>query len=277
MTQFIQAQNLSLAWLAGLEHLLNCGGKDTNVIVEIGKAGEEDKRIRQLLDEFLVERSAYKKGFFPVTTVANTLFPQAFYYPQRGDNARSFLYQMQEQSFAITKRLQANRYGTYFQRMVAWPGKQKNVNQIEAIIRRLSKASNNPNCLSSAYEIGISGVEEEEESDEAQTEEIRIYQPGGDGRIMGFPCLSHISLTFFKKELHLTVLYRNQHFIRKAYGNYLGLSRLLLFLCQEIGCEPGTIVCVASHADAELSFGKRAITTLVQQCRSVLTAKQAAV
>ena len=274
VTKLLQAQNLSLAWLAGIEHLLKCGGKDINVIVEIEQVDKEDSRIRQLLDDFLAERSTHKEvELFPVTTVANTLFPQAFYHPQRGDEARSFLYKKHEQSFAVTKQHPANRHGTYFQRMVAWPGKHRNINQLEVIIYRLRKALSRSNPLSSAYEIGVSNVEEGE-PDRAQTEEIRIYQPGSDGRIMGFPCLSHISLTLFKSQLHLTALYRNQHFIRKAYGNYLGLSRLLLFLCQEIGCEPGRIACVASHADAELVLGKRAITTFVENCRSALSVKQ---
>jgi thymidylate synthase len=275
MTKLIQAQNLSLAWLAGIEHLVKCGGKDINVIIEIEQVGKEDSRIRQLLDDFLAERSTHKEvELFPVTTVANTLFPQALYHPQRGNDARSFLYWMHEQSFAITKRYQANCHGTYFQRMVAWPGKHKNINQLEMIIHRLQKGLRRSNPLSSAYEIGVSEVEDGE-LDTAQTEEIRIYQPGSDGRIMGFPCLSHISLTLSKSQLHLTALYRNQHFIRKAYGNYLGLSRLLLFLCQEIGCKSGRIACVASHADAELGLGKHAIIALVEQCRSALSVKQA--
>ena len=84
---------------------------------------------------------------------------------------------------------------------------------------------------------------------------------------MGFPCLSHISLTLYKGRLNMTALYRNQHFIRKAYGNYLGLSRLLRFICREVGCEAGALVCVAAHADAELGNGKRDINKLVLDCR----------
>ena len=271
MTKFIHTQNLSLAWVTALEHLLVCGGKDTNVIMEIEQVDEEDIRIRQLLDDFLHERSMHTgHDFFPVTTVANTLFPQAFYEPRRGEGARAFLYQMYKQSFAIAQRLQANHYGTYFQRMVAWPTKDENVNQLESIINRLRKGLNRPNPLSSAYEIGISDVGETD-LDTPETEEIRIYQPGRDGRLMGFPCLSHISLTLFKRRLHLTALYRNQHFIRKAYGNYVGLSRLSRFLCQEVGCEPGELMCIASHADAELSLGKRSIILLAQRCKSIVS------
>jgi thymidylate synthase len=273
MSKFIHAHNLSLGWLDALEYLLVCGGKDTNVIVEIEQVDKEDMSIRQFLDDFLQKKSTHAgEEFFPVTTVANTLFPEALYEPRRGQEARSFLYQMYAQSFAVTKRLPANRYGTYFQRMIAWPTKNEkksgDVNQLEIIINRLRSGLSRQNPLSSAYEIGISDVEDMD-LDVSATGEIRIYQPDCDRRLMGFPCLSHISLTLSKGKLHLTALYRNQYFIHKAYGNYIGLSRLLRFLCQEVGCETGELMCIASHADAELSLGKRAITLLVQQCRSL--------
>lgn len=273
MTKLITASNLSVGWLVALEHLLVCGGKDTNMIVEIEHVDEENLQMRQLLDDFFHMRSIHTgEVFLPVTTVANTLFPQSLYQPHRGKDARPFLYQMYEQNFTIIQRLPANNHGTYFQRMIAWPAKDKkrkkveNVNQLENIICRLRKGLSRQNALSSAYEIGISDVATE-------TEEIRIYQPDNDGRLMGFPCLSHISLTFFKKQLHLTAVYRNQYFLHKAYGNYVGLSRLQRFLCQEIGCEPGTLMCIASHADAELNIGKRAIIQLIQQCKLITAEK----
>jgi len=270
MTKYIQAQNVSSGWLAALEHLLLCGEKDVNVIVQIEDVGEEELRIRQFLDEFLAEQNARKEGYYPVSTVANTLFPQAFYNPRRGEAVRRYLYEMAEQSFAIARRLPANQNGTYFQRMIAWSAKDKKLNQLEVIIKHLRGGLERGNSLSSAYEIGLSDVEETN----LNTGEIRIYQPGHDGRLRGFPCLSHIRLTLSKGKLHMTALYRNQHFVQKAYGNYVGLGRLLLFLCQEVGCGVGELVCVASHADAELNLGKRAIIALVQRCKAASTVTQ---
>jgi hypothetical protein len=267
MTALIQAQNISLGWLSAMEHLLRVGGKDTNVIVAIANSEQEELHIRHLLDTFLMEHStAQGKTLYPVVTVANTLFPQALYRPERGEDARPFLYDKYRQSFQVKKRLPANRSGTYFQRMVAWQGKRGEVNQLEAVIQRLKSERKRSNPLSSAYELGISSVEEDEED-----AELRVYEPGRDTKVMGFPCLSHISLTLFQQKLHLTALYRNQHFIRRAYGNYVGLTRLLHFLCHEIGCEPGELVCIASHADAELSLGKREITALVEQCKAAIS------
>jgi hypothetical protein len=85
--------------------------------------------------------------------------------------------------------------------------------------------------------------------------------------MMGFPCLSHISLTLHTNPIHLTALYRNQGFLRKAYGNYVGLARLARFFAREVGVRVGEIVCVASHADVELDVaGKRALELLVAHC-----------
>lgn len=264
MTKLITAQNLSLGWLQALDHLILCGGRDTNVMVVIEQIEKEVADIREELDMFL---SQQKKRAYSVNTVANTIFPRAFYRPARGQEARSFLYQMyEEQFFPVIKKWSANSHGTYFHRMISWSGMHGTVNQLENVILKLKKELGRPNTKSSIYEIGISTAEEEEQ--DSYMHELRIYQPETDRTsVVGFPCLSHISLTLLKGRLHLTALYRNQHFIHRAYGNYLGLSRLLAFLCQETACEPGELSCIASHADAELSLGKRAITDLVQSCK----------
>ena len=260
----INVPNLSLGWLCGLEHLLDCGGKATHLHIAIENIHEENVEIRHLLDRFSEYKSVY-----PTSTVANTIFPAALYYPHNpnlmGDKARHHLYQMYRQGDKVRRRIPANRSGTYFNRMIDWPGSGGKVNQLERIIVRLqsNRARNNP--LSSNYELSIGGSEDCITQD--NTADIQIRLPGTDTGIMGFPCLSHMSLVLDKGRLSMTALYRNQHFIRKAYGNYLGLSRLLSFICQEAGCEAGELVCIASHADAELSKGKRDIVRLVKDCR----------
>ena len=44
---------------------------------------------------------------------------------------------------------------------------------------------------------------------------------------MGFPCLSHVSLSLQKGVVHMTAIYRNHEFIKRGYGNYVGLGRVL--------------------------------------------------
>ena len=46
-------------------------------------------------------------------------------------------------------------------------------------------------------------------------------------------------------------VYRHQYLITKAYGNLVGLSRLMHFLCEQTGAECGELVVHATLADAE--------------------------
>ncbi len=273
----ISASNLSLGWLAAVEYLLECEGVTSQLSVGIENVGEENMEMRSLLDQF-----SEFKGIPSVSTVANTIFPVALYYPDNpkltGDKARHHLYQTYLQGNKVRRRCPGNRNGTYFGRMIDYPiNKVKATplerNQIERIIMRLKSNLTRGNPLSSIYELSV-GVSEDYLSQD-NTADIKIRQPDKDTRIMGFPCLSHISLNLCKGHLNMTALYRNQHFIRKAYGNYLGLSRLLRFICREVGCEAGTLLCIANHADAELGTkGGRDIKKLVQDCREAASYSQ---
>jgi hypothetical protein len=269
----ISVPNLSLGWLAALEYLLESGGTATNLLVEIENVSEEHMEIHNLLDRF----SEYKGGD-PVSTVANTIFPIALYYPDNprlsGSKARHHLYQVYTQGNGVRRRCRANIYGTYFGRMIGWRSGKVKTNQLENIIQRLKDNLTRANPLGCNYELSVGGSEEYLPHD--NTADIQIRQPDKDTRIMGFPCLSHISLVLDNGRLNMTALYRNQHFIRKAYGNYLGLSHLLRFICREVGCEAGTLVCFAAHADAELSKGKGNIKKLVQDCREAASHSQMA-
>jgi hypothetical protein len=88
--------------------------------------------------------------------------------------------------------------------------------------------------------------------------ELAVYRPELDAKLgMGFPCLSHVSL---KLDLalgivHLTAIYRNQYYLQRAYGNFLGLLRLQAFIARELGIGQGEFVCHATHAKLEAGRG----------------------
>ncbi len=274
MITTIQEPNFSVAWLTALEHLLACGGRDVHLTVAFDHAGAEQRDIRRLLDRFLAEQRSQR--VLPVRTVANTIFPHALYRPDLGDQARSHLYRTAQLGRAVSSRHSANKRGTYFGRLMAWPGSQPPVNQLERTIERLKRQLASGGPKSSAYELSLAdaGCDPAADGQEVydSTGEMLMYLPGKDTLIMGFPCLSHISLTLVQRQLHLSATYRNQHFIRKAYGNYLGLHNLLGFIAGEAGCSPGKVICVATHADAELGsgrgFGKQALSELARECRA---------
>jgi hypothetical protein len=72
----------------------------------------------------------------------------------------------------------------------------------------------------------------------------------------GGPCLAHISLTLDEGVLSMVALYRRHSYIPRAYGNFLGLARLLVFLSVESGHEVGNLLVVTGHAVDDASGRK---------------------
>jgi hypothetical protein len=260
--QVVDHENISRAWLKALDCLLaQDEGKAIHLTVCIRQPeAPEDTGIRTALDGFMAKARERKPRLWPVSTVANTMFPAAFYQPE-DDHPRARLYELHRKAQGIQERLGRDS-DNYFNRLVAYPvpGGEP-FNQLEYIVDRLLKQrkprkGGRGGALSSAYEIGLTIPD---------GADLRIQAPGQDRNTRGFPCLSHISFTLAHDRLNLAALYRNQHFIARAYGNYLGLTRIADFVGREVGVEVGEIVCMATHADAEYKdYGKHAIETLAQ-------------
>lgn len=256
----IEAPSLSAAWTHAMRHLLDTPtGKAVNVAVAFSTI-EEDMGIRTAVDSFLSSAAAKRPGknVLPVETVASTLFPQSWYVPDRAADPRQHLYRMRDRAARVHRRITGpNERETYFDRLVAYPSPSGTpVNQLEEQVVRLRRELSHNGPKSSAYELGVS-----------EPGDLRIQQPGNDRLMLGFPCLSHISLTLYSDAIHLTAVYRNQGFLRKAYGNYVGLARLARFFATEVGVGVGEILCVASHADAEIDvIGKRELERLLAAC-----------
>jgi hypothetical protein len=271
MSHMIQGQNVSDAWLQAMEYLLGQdGGETANLAVAIARPTDEDARVRTIVDEFIEihRKTENKQGLERISTVANTLFPGALYRRELGGRARGHLFEMEKRGRRISRR--RNRTGTYFERLVAWPDNDEKdgFNQLEHVIGRLTAIRERGHRKSNATELGLTTQADVEMDGELS---LRIYGPGIDNRIMGFPCLSHITLTLLDKRLHMTALYRNHHYVRRTYGNYVGLGDLLRFIACESGYDPGEMVCVSSHADAEFAaFGKQKLIELIKRCRAAI-------
>ena len=257
MAHLVKEQNLSLAWLKSMEILRDSGGKAVHLCVAVETPGIENAGIRNILDAELA-----RKNHYPIATVANTIFLSSLYRPEKlGNKAETHFYEGVAENRNIARRLRANQDGRYIDRMVEWNGPKGTVNQLKTMVRILKNELANSNTKSSRYEMAFI------EPDDYYTGggDLRIQQPDKDTKITGFPCLSHISFTLDHRKLNLAAIYRNQYFFQKAYGNYMGLSGLMRFLCIESGCEMGELLCIATHADAEL--GVKKLNGLIEACR----------
>ncbi|OPG16968.1 hypothetical protein [Ferroacidibacillus organovorans] len=228
MNYVVRGATVSETWLNAISYLVKNNKEAYNLIVEIDNPVEDDSAVRQQVNNTLKELS-----FQTIETVANTLFPAPYYVKgkERGTFYERFLY-----AYPILRKIQENRNGTYFGRLSAWKYKnseERGFNQLEETIRKLNREHDNGRGIRVMYEMSI-------------------YDPELDhNNQMGFPCLSFLSLKIRDGCLDMTAVYRNQFFLKKAYGNYLGLGRLLQFICDHTNYKLGTLTCIATHAEFE--------------------------
>ncbi|GAA4369633.1 hypothetical protein [Agromyces bauzanensis] len=268
------ARGISEAWVEVLEAMnAEPDGTATNVMVTIPAPSSADQvAVRRVLDEEL-----RKRGNHEVSTVANTLFPSAFYMPpdfawspelpqaqvDELDAAASSLYAEYLEILPLLTRVQANKGGTYFSRMIAWPGKVgPGTNQLHERVTYLRSELTHGRRTSNASDLVIAG--------DGEGVGIQEYA-ATDRRTRGFPCLVHIDLSVHKGTLALTAIYRHWHLITRAYGNMLGLARLQEFMCQQTGLAVGELVVIAGYANAEHSEygGRSGVTALLERARAL--------
>ena len=267
MAVFISEKDVSTAWVAALDRLLASGGDAVNFTVAIADATAEHQAVRQILDRFMRDRR--RRHHHPVelvSTVANTLFPSAWYLPERlGPGAAEHLYELERIARQVSRR--RNPRGTYFERMVAWPGPGKEeFNQLDQVVRRLRSARERGHQRGHEYEVGLAMP-----ADEIA---VPVLVAGKDRNTRGFPCLSHLSFSLLDGVVNLLAVYRSHDFISRGYGNYLGLGRVLQFVAEESGLPAGELTCVSASATAEInrgaSFGRDRVEALLDDCRAAL-------
>lgn len=280
MSALVTAANVSEAWIRTLDVASKEGGnRRVHLITAVSDPACEVVAVRNVLDNFLAGR-----GQQSVSTVSQTIFPTSLYEdPGFGwepgmsekdeailDDAAADLYSSYIGMLPMLMTVPANNRGTYFSRMITWPGTQEDgTNQLALRIDRLRSEARNGRRTNNTLDIDVGA---DALATEAPPAGIQVYDVG-DMRMRGFPCLTHIDLTLYQGALHCTAVYRHQYLIEKAYGNFVGLAALMRFLCQQGGCELGELVVHATLADAEL--GRRWVARLVADADAALEAEMA--
>lgn len=242
MNDVIRGENVTEAWKKSINHLLQKNGhQEYNLIVEVENPTRDDIETRKRFNELLI-----RMDYQSVETVSNTIFPYGMW--KKSDN-RSNFYERFIKVYPILRKISANSKGTYFGRLVQWSyGTDKCFNQIENSINKLEREKNNGRGIRVMYEMSI-------------------YDPALDNNNqMGFPCMSFMSIKVRNGFVDLTAIYRNQFFVQKAYGNFLGLGRLLEFIANESGYNVGKLTCIATHADLEPLRPKANFIKMVEIC-----------
>jgi hypothetical protein len=214
----IQADNLSLGWANVISELLKPGIQQIAPLTliirgfdEHGAAGEIPA-IRGAVDAFLAAQ-----GKRDTENVAWTIFPQRYW--EMAGKDRTLFFEIFIDAF---QRVQAfnprnNKRGSYFQRMIDLNGDGSGPNQLRWM---LDQYRDHPAARRASKFQATTFDPARDHSPTAQLE---------------FPCLQQVSFTFADDALHLNAFYATQQIARKAYGNYLGLSRLGAFMAHEMG------------------------------------------
>ena len=238
--QFFEVTDLGSAWLAGFSSLLETG--HSAVTLSITDPLREDLGVRREIEQTLVDLKASGNRDFrnvqSMDTVASTIFPIDL-YPGRGYAEHFF----DEVDLSEDLRSHSTRrgWGTYIGRLTRFPSPSgQPVNQLREALRRLQLAR----AWSSVVEMPVETPYEDLS--------LNILSDGEtDWRLWGGPCLAYVSVTRIGDRLSMLAQYRHHYYYMRAYGNFLGLARLLAFLAGESSLEVGELTVTTGHAEAD--------------------------
>jgi len=220
----VTTDNVSTAWAQAFLAVMK-PGTIAPLIVQVDMPEEvprEVENIRTTLDSSLSGGDLYS-----VHTVANTIFPDSLWNPGK---PRKELFGRYAKVWPRVKKCHHNKYGVYFQRMVAFPKYgQPFVNQLDYIISTYRKGNHRHSALQAS-----------------------VYCPlldATDQQRRGFPCLQQVAFAVNRGALTVTGFYPKQYIYNKAYGNYLGLCRLGQFMAAEMEVSLARMQCLVGQAE----------------------------
>ena len=258
----VHAEDVSSAWVQALSALNALAPRRSSLhtVVTIDNPTAEDPVIRKDVDQ-LLDNLAMQ----PIETVANTIFPvqMAATSHDHAELVRRYrtLYPL------LRTRWHLNSHGTYFGRLVAYPtsSQQDGYDQLGEVIRKIELEHTRGNAKTALYEAVVAHADDRTESDADEGESgtlsraLMVYSPTKDKLpVGGFPCLSHCSFQLDRDgRVHALAQYRSQYLVQRAYGNYLGLGRLLAYVCERTGRELGQLTVTAGYAQIEPKATRR--------------------
>ena len=260
----IEGPNLSLAWAKAFATLDGLPGKEAvglTVSFSGFEDGEpvEDQAIRIALDT-AIDATCPENA---VKTVANTIFPRTIWRIAHGDRQEFYRHYLENlPTYVAWDR--RNRKGTYFSRLIAFdvdprtgtvPGHtdQAPLNQLEVVISHCEPGRRRSYLQASIFDPA------RDHSEAAQ---------------LGFPCLQHLAFVpdFRTGTLTLNAFYATQQLFAKAYGDFLGLARLGLFVAGETDLTLDRVSCFVGVEKMDVRPLRAGITPLRMAISTALAA-----
>lgn len=220
MAQIIKSVNCLTAWRDVCRYIIQYGN-GFNLLVQIDSPlVYTQAQLTEIVNSGIITK---KK----IDDVVNTLFPVKL-HARSLTLTNSQFYDLHERIYLRGKTMHSrNRsmWGNYFLRFTKFGINGRN--QLQPIIDAIKNRANNQ---AACYIMHVSSVDYDNNT-----------------RVIGNPCLQYVQFGVHDNSLNLTAVYRNHDFLNKALGNYIGLSELLKFVCDETGSTMGGVTCHSIH------------------------------
>jgi thymidylate synthase len=220
MAHLIHTNNCLTAWKDACNHML-LNGDGFNLLVEIqNPLAYTQAQLDEITNSGVIDKTE-------VSDVVNTIFPVKLHARNAALTNTQF-YDRHEQIYLRGKRMHRknrSRWGNYFLRFTKFGSNRKN--QLQPIIDGINNRTNDQKAC---YIMHVSSIDMDNNT-----------------RVIGNPCLQYVQFGVYNNALHLSAVYRNHDFLTKALGNYIGLSKLLEFVCNETNSTMGTVTVQSLH------------------------------
>lgn len=220
MSQAIFSECPREAWRLGVAKIL----EEREIFSLVTTIGDPTK----FNPKWLEAHSPNKRGLNgdELADVIKTIFPYTL-HSTCTDRIELYDSYLRRHDRAMRFRRNRGTWGTYFERLIRFPGAQ-GVNQLETAISKLTSWQTR----------STTGLV------------FHLATPTVDTpRTRGGPCWHYGEIIWrADSTLDLVAVYRNHDFMNKAFGNFLGLGMLLKFLASESGLKTGKLICHSIHA-----------------------------
>ncbi|OJY63116.1 MAG: hypothetical protein BGP16_04590 [Sphingobium sp. 66-54] len=227
-------------WLKAVQHVDACPRhEDFDVFLHVREPTvleANDRAIYEIVDAFFKKHGAYS-----IHTVAETIFPLDEY--MRGGREAVF-----ETYPPRIKAIHAARddknWGTYAYRLLRQKDRDGKIyNPLKDMVTKIRAHGK----YKASFELGMGHPLEED---------IHIYEGATDRRrLYGGPCLSHLSIKAHDDAIRLNATYRSHYYVRRLFGNLVGLGRLQYFLASETGLAIGGLTINSTYAKIDRGDG----------------------
>ena len=230
MAIIIEGVNCFDAWHNACTHIANHpNGEDVNMIINVINPCDFVNLTTWLSDYNPKDVDGNGDN---IRHVINTIFPYGLraLIPNRFD--------FYEKYGVVFQKSHNKRWGTYFQRLISF-GKgihPDHPNQLENAIHSLQ--GNSPQRFFINFHLTASNIE-------------------SNIKPLGGPCWQFGELIKSPTgSIDLVVVYRNHDYFNKAFGNFIGLAKLLEFICIEAQQRPGSLVVHSIHGYSSAGIPK---------------------